>query len=159
MGIAWVTFDPSAKNDQGTSRIFVGVASMGTDNIFVSEDNGVNWSAVAGQNNANIPHHGMFTILNIDNMLLNAHVGVLSPAERALYVPYVNGIGPYDGTAGYLMKYFIDNGTWIDITPPQVKADGNYGMSGLAVDLQRPGTVMVAPLNQWYPDAKYVCST
>jgi hypothetical protein len=54
------------------------------------------------------------------------------------------------------MKYFIDNSTWLDITPEQMKTDGNYGMSGLAVDVQRPGTVMVAPLNQWYPDAKYV---
>ena len=52
------------------------------------------------------------------------------------------------------MKYFIDNNTWVDITPEQVLADGNYGLSGLAVDLQHPGTVMVAPLNQWYPDAK-----
>ena len=60
MGIAWITFDPSVKNAQGTSRVFVGVASMGTDNVFVSEDNGATWAAVEGQNNANIPHHGAY---------------------------------------------------------------------------------------------------
>jgi xyloglucan-specific exo-beta-1,4-glucanase len=54
------------------------------------------------------------------------------------------------------MKYLIDNGTWIDITPAQMVSDNYYGAGGFAVDLQKPGTVMVAALNQWWPDAKYV---
>lgn len=53
------------------------------------------------------------------------------------------------------MKYFIANGSWVDITPAQGKADNYYGYSGLSVDLQKPGTVMVAPFNEYYPDAKY----
>ena len=60
MGIAWITFDPAARNRRGTSRIFVGVASMGSDNVFVSEDNGATWTAVEGQRNENIPHHGAY---------------------------------------------------------------------------------------------------
>lgn len=37
--------------------------------------------AVPGQNNTFIPHKG-----------------VLSPAEKALYISYSDGAGPYDGT-------------------------------------------------------------
>lgn len=77
--------------------------------------------------------------------------GVFSPSEHALYLPYVNGIGPYDGTDGYVKKFFIQNSTWLDITPVQ---GGGFGYSGMAVDLQRPGVVMVAVLNEWYPDAE-----
>ena len=58
MGIAWVTFDSNSKTATGSSRIFVGVANMGSDNVFASEDNGATWSAVAGQRNDFIPHHG-----------------------------------------------------------------------------------------------------
>lgn len=87
--------------------------------------------------------------------ILSGSLGVLSPAEDALYLPYANGIGPWDGTAGYVMKYIISNKTWVDVTPAQGIADNSYGYSGLAVDLQKPGTLLLAPFNQWYPDAKY----
>ncbi|EJC97846.1 Oligoxyloglucan reducing end-specific cellobiohydrolase [Fomitiporia mediterranea MF3/22] len=142
MGIAWIAFDKNSATSGGLSRIFVGVANMGSDNVFVSEDSGATWSAVEGQRNDFIPHHG-----------------VLSPAEDALYIPYANGIGPWDGTAGYVMKYFISNSSWVDITPAQGIADNSYGYSGLSVDLQKPGTVMLAPFNEWYPDANIMRST
>src|ERR1700761_5722921 len=80
-------------------------------------------------------------------------IGVLSPAEGALYLSYNNGIGPYDGTDGSVVKYFIANQTFVDITP---NSGGGIGYGGLSVDLQKPGTVMVAAMNEWYPDAKYV---
>jgi xyloglucan-specific exo-beta-1,4-glucanase len=54
------------------------------------------------------------------------------------------------------MKYFIDNSTWVEITPAP-KGSG-FGYGGLDVDLQRPGTVMVSALNQWWPDAKCAIS-
>ncbi|KAH8114431.1 Oligoxyloglucan reducing end-specific cellobiohydrolase [Phellopilus nigrolimitatus] len=142
MGIAWVTFDSSSGTASGSSRIFVGVANMGADNVFVSEDSGATWSAIEGQRNDFIPHHG-----------------VLSPTEDALYLPYANGIGPWDGTAGYIMKYFISNSTWVDVTPAQGIADNSYGYSGFSVDLQKPGTLMVAPFNEYYPDANIMRST
>lgn len=59
MGISWVTFDSGSKTSTGSSRIFVGVANMGADNVFISEDAGATWSAIAGQNNTFMPHHGM----------------------------------------------------------------------------------------------------
>lgn len=52
------------------------------------------------------------------------------------------------------MKYFISNSTWVDITPAQGISDNSYGYSGMSVDLQNPGTLMLAPFNEYYPDAE-----
>jgi hypothetical protein len=54
---------------------------------------------------------------------------------------------------GRVGKYNITAGTWKDITPPIALSDNSYGFGGLTVDLQKPGTVMVATLNEWWPDA------
>ena len=63
MGIGWVTFDStSGSSGNGSSRIFVGVANMGATNIFVSEDAGSTWAAVAGQNTTYIPNRGCFSL-------------------------------------------------------------------------------------------------
>lgn len=64
---------------------------------------------------------------------------------------YANGVGPYDGTNGTLHKYNITSGAWTDISPTPLSTT-YYGYGGLAVDLQRPGTLMVAALNCWWPD-------
>jgi xyloglucan-specific exo-beta-1,4-glucanase len=138
IGISWVTFDStSGTSGQATPRIFVGVANNpGQESIFVTENGGSTWTAVPGQNTTFIPHRG-----------------VLSPAEGLLYVSYSNGAGPYDGTLGSVMKYDIAASTWTDITP----ASGSnlyFGFGGLAVDLQVPGTIMVAALNSWWPDGQ-----
>jgi hypothetical protein len=74
------------------------------------------------------------------------HKGVLSPAEKTLYISYANGAGPYDGTNGTVHKYNISTGVWTDISPSSLTA-GYYGYGGLTVDLQKPGTIMVAALN------------
>ncbi|KAI0778119.1 hypothetical protein BD413DRAFT_465545 [Trametes elegans] len=142
MGLSWVTFDTtSGLSGKATPRIFVGVANKGSDNIFVSTDAGATWSAVAGQNNTFIPHKG-----------------VLSPAEKALYISYSDGAGPYDGTTGSVYKYDLASGTFTDITPVS-GGDLYFGFGGVAVDLQRPGTIMVAALNSWWPDGQIFRST
>ena len=91
----------------------------------------------------------------------------MSPAEKALYVTYSNGAGPYDGTdgkyvvleyhhyrtntlVGSVYKYDITSGTWTDITPVS-GSDLYFGFGGLAVDLQNPGTIIAAALNSWWP--------
>ncbi|KAL1690415.1 glycoside hydrolase family 74 protein [Schizophyllum commune] len=142
IGVSWVTFDSSSgSSGSPTPRIFVGVASAGEDNIFVSEDAGATWDAVAGQNNTFIPHKG-----------------VLSPSEGLLYISYSNGAGPYDGTLGSVWKYDIASDNWTEITP----ASGDdlfFGFGGVAVDLQNPGTILVAALNAWWPDGQIYRST
>ncbi|KAI9685727.1 MAG: hypothetical protein M1822_004287 [Bathelium mastoideum] len=132
-GIAWVTFNSNSSAVSGaTSTIFVGVADEANP-VYVSKDAGSSWSRVAGQPTGFLPHKGK-----------------LSPAENALYISYSDGSGPYDGTNGSVWRYDITAGTWSDISPG---VDPYYGYGGLAVDLQRPGTIMVATLNSWYPDA------
>ncbi|KAG4441073.1 hypothetical protein IFR05_003427 [Cadophora sp. M221] len=135
VGIAWITFDTTTgTKGSATPRIFVGVVDAG-QSVFKSEDGGVTWAWVSGE-----PQLGFIP-----------HKGVLSPAEKVLYVTYANGVGPYDGTNGTLHKYNITSGAWTDISPTPLSTT-YYGYGGLTVDLQRPGTLMVAALNCWWPD-------
>jgi xyloglucan-specific exo-beta-1,4-glucanase len=91
-----VTFDKtSGTSGKATPRIFVGVASNGTSNVFVTNDGGSTcaffqgifnlrliliWklgSAVAGQPTQFLPHKG-----------------VISPSDKVLYISYSDGAGP-----------------------------------------------------------------
>ncbi|KAJ8518405.1 hypothetical protein ONZ45_g4516 [Pleurotus djamor] len=142
VGISFVTFDStSGSSGSPTPRIFVGVATVGANNIFVSNDAGATWSPVAGQITTFLPHKG-----------------VLSPAENTLYVSYSDGAGPYDGEGGAIYKYNIATSTWTNITPVS-GSDLYFGFGGVAVDLQNPGTVMVAALNSWWPEGQIFRST
>ncbi|KAI5797887.1 glycoside hydrolase family 74 protein [Peziza echinospora] len=139
IGVVWVTFDEnSGYRGQGSKRIFVGVAEKGKETVFVSNDSGATWSAVAGQPIGHVPHKG-----------------VLSPKENVLYITYTDGAGPYDGGAGSIQKYNLTSSTWTDISPLK----DSFGYGGVAIDAQAPGTLMVATLNQWWPDANIWRST
>ncbi|KAJ7042520.1 hypothetical protein C8F04DRAFT_1076201 [Mycena alexandri] len=137
VGIAWVTFDStSGTAGSPTPRIFVGVANLGSTNIYMSTNAGSTWSAVPGQQTTYLPHKG-----------------VISPAEKALYVSYSNG-----GTLGSVFKYNLTSGVWTDITPV-TGSDLYFGFGGVAIDLKTPGTIMVAALNSWWPDGQIFRST
>ncbi|KAM5356929.1 hypothetical protein ACJ41O_003575 [Fusarium nematophilum] len=139
-GLTFVTFDSTSATVNGaTSRIFVGTADNETASVYVSNDAGQSWSAVAGQPGKYFPHKAK-----------------LQPQEKALYISYSDGTGPYDGTSGAVYRYDITAKTWKNITPA---SDIYYGFGGLAVDLQKPGTLIVATLNSWWPDAQIFRST
>ncbi|KAK8078795.1 carbohydrate-binding module family 1 protein [Apiospora phragmitis] len=141
-GLTFVTFDStSATLDGATSRIFVGTADNSTASLYMSEDAGATWSALKDQPGKFFPHKGK-----------------LSPAEKALYISYADGTGPYDGTNGAVYRYDIAAGAFKDITPSIGEAI-NFGFGGLALDAQKPGTVVVASLNSWWPDARLFRST
>ncbi|MCJ1313595.1 hypothetical protein MMC25_007274 [Agyrium rufum] len=134
-GIAWVTFDSTSPKSAGaSSRIFVGVADKNSS-VFMSNDAGATWAAIPGQPTGFLPHKGK-----------------LAAAEKALYISYSDGTGPYDGTNGLVMRYDITKGTWKDITPVTTANGLYYGYGGVAIDAQKPGTIMVASLESWYPD-------
>lgn len=138
-GLTFVTFDSTSSTVGGaTSRIFVGTADKDSS-VYVSNDAGKTWEAVAGQPKGFFPHKAR-----------------LQPEEKALYFSYSDGVGPYDGTSGAVYRYDITAKAWKDITPP---GDIYHGFGGLSVDLQEPGTVMVAALNSWYPDVQFFRST
>lgn len=143
IGLAWVTFDPTSTTTNGaTSRIFVGSVSNGTTQaIWVSNDAGSTWSAVAGQPGTYLPHKGK-----------------IQPDEKALYITYSNGAGPYDGTLGAVWRYDLTNSTWKDITPAS-GSDLYFGFGGLGLDMLNPGTLVVAALNSWWPEAQIYRST
>ncbi|WAO96539.1 Hypothetical protein NCS54_01421600 [Fusarium falciforme] len=139
-GLTFVTFDSTSSTLNGaTSRIFVGTADNKTASVYVSTNAGQTWSAVPNQPGKYFPHKAK-----------------LQPEEKALYLSYSDGTGPYDGGSGAVYRYDISAGTWKDITPP---GDIYFGFGGLDVDLQKPGTLIVASLNSWYPDAQIFRST
>lgn len=143
-GLAWVTFDPTSPVLSGsgaTSRIFVGTADNITASVYVTNDGGSTWAPVAGQPKAYFPHKAK-----------------VQPAEKALYVTYTDGTGPFDGTKGAVYRYDLAKSTWKDITPVS-GADLSYGFGGLGVDMLKPGTLVVASLNSWWPDAQIFRST
>jgi len=142
-GLAFVTFDDTSgtASNGRTKRIFVGTADNTTASVYVSNDAGETWAAVPGQPGTYFPHKCR-----------------LQPQEKALYLSYSDGSGPYDGTKGAVYRYDITAGTWKDITPA-TGDDLYFGFGGLSVDLQKPGTVMVATLNSWWPDAQIFRTT
>ncbi|TDZ53040.1 Xyloglucanase [Colletotrichum trifolii] len=141
-GLTFVTFDSTSEAlDGATSRIFVGTADNTTASVYVSTDAGATWGPVADQPAKFFPHKAR-----------------LSVAEKVIYFTYSDGTGPYDGTLGGVFRYDLASGKWTDITPAS-GTDLYYGFGGLAVDAQKPGTIVVATLNSWYPDAQLFRST
>ncbi|KAK0617291.1 hypothetical protein B0T14DRAFT_538873 [Immersiella caudata] len=141
-GLAFVTFDDTSPVVSGaTSRIFVGSADNTTASVYVSTDAGATWSAIPNQPGRYFPHKCK-----------------LSPSESALYLTYSDGTGPFDGTLGAIYRYHIPTSTWRDITPVS-GSDLYYGFGGLGVDIKNPGTLVVATLNSWWPDAQIFRST
>ncbi|WP_175410163.1 cellulose binding domain-containing protein [Streptomyces sp. TRM64462] len=138
-GVLWVTFDESTGSaGQATRTLYVGVADK-ENAVYRSTDAGATWSRVAGQPTGFLPHKG-----------------VLEAETGSLYLAYSDTGGPYDGTDGEVWRYATDTGTWHDITPD---SDPYYGFSGLSVDRQNPGTVMVTGYSSWWPDTQIFRTT
>ncbi|MFJ8952832.1 cellulose binding domain-containing protein [Streptomyces sp. NPDC102381] len=140
-GVAWVTFDESTST--GTDRtktLYVGVADK-ENSVYRSTDAGTTWERVAGQPTGHLPHKS-----------------VLDAENGYLYVAYSDTGGPYDGGKGQVWRYATKTGEWKNISPA-ADADTYYGYSGLTLDRQHPGTVMVSGYSSWWPDTLIFRST
>ncbi|WP_428951297.1 cellulose binding domain-containing protein [Streptomyces sp. cg35] len=140
-GVVWVTFDESTGSGTSPTRtVYVGVADQ--DNaVYRSTDAGATWERVAGQPTGYL-----------------AHKGVLDAENGYLYLAYSDKGGPYDGGKGQVWRYATRTGEWKNISPA-AEADTYYGFSGLTVDRQHPGTVMVSGYSSWWPDTLIFRST
>jgi len=142
-GDVWVTFDPSSgTSGSGSKTVYIGVADKNHP-IYRSTDGGTTWAEVPGTPTGYLPHKG-----------------VLDAKSHLLYVATSDTGGPYDGAKGDVWKLDTAAGTWTKISPiPSTSSDDYFGYSGLTIDRQKPGTLMVATQVSWYPDAIFFRST
>ena len=134
-GLTWVTFDETA----GSRTIYVGVADK-ENPVYRSTDGGTTWARIPGQPTGYLAHKGVVQ-------------------GKYLFIATSDTGGPYDGGAGQVQRLDTTTGTWTDISPTPAGSDAYYGYSGLTVDRQKPGTLMVATQISWWPDAIFFRST
>ncbi|MEU4730030.1 RICIN domain-containing protein [Streptomyces sp. NPDC023588] len=130
-GITFVTYGPP-----GSKTVYVGVADTSTS-LYRSTDGGGTWQAVPGQPTGEMPQHGVVS------------------GDGSLYLSYTNALGPNGVTGGSVWKHTPAGGAWKNVSPSK----GGYGFSGLAVDPQKPSTVMVTTLCRWWPEDEVYRST
>ncbi len=129
-GLTFVAFDAhSGAAGSATPTIYVGVGITSGAALYRSTDGGASWEAVPGQPAAGMPHHGV-----IDGC-------------GNLYLPYNNGAGPNNVTAGAVWRYDGTSGAWADVSPPRL--GGGFG--GLSIDAAHPQTLIVTTIDFWSP--------
>ncbi|WP_275979976.1 cellulose binding domain-containing protein [Couchioplanes caeruleus] len=136
-GLTWVTFDDVTRD------VYVGVADK-QNPVYRSTDGGTSWARIPGQPTGYL-----------------AHKGVVDSVNHFLYIATSDTGGPYDGGKGQVFRLNTATGEWTDVSPVKLSAgdDLYYGYSGLTVDRQHPGTLMVATQVSWWPDAIFFRST
>jgi xyloglucan-specific exo-beta-1,4-glucanase len=170
VGIVWVTFDPSTgTRGRPTQTIYVGVADnrSGADNIYRSTDGGKTWAPIPGEptcsvSGTTVTCTGGATWSTSSNATTGylPHQGKLD-SNGTLYVTYSDWEGPYNGGHGDVWKFVPSTSTWTKISPAPGSdtANDNFGYGGLGIDMQHPGTLVVAAVNLWWPDTLLFRST
>ncbi|GAB4000890.1 xyloglucanase [Glycomyces albus] len=147
-GVLWIDFDRVG------GRIYVGVADP-ADPLYVSADRGATWQPVPGAAESLGEADGTPTIPKqsaVDDE--NGHLFIVTGWEPG---PYNGGTG--SGNGGQIWRLETATGEWTDVTPTGNPAGDLPGFGGITVDRQRPGTLMAATLNNWYPDEVLFRST
>ncbi|MBA2680304.1 MAG: cellulose binding domain-containing protein, partial [Ktedonobacteraceae bacterium] len=169
IGIVWVTFDPSTgKAGSATKTIYVGVAdnTSGANNVYRSTDGGATWAAIPGEPTCNVAGTTVTCAGGATwSTGTDASTGYLPHQGKldstgTLYVTYSDWEGPYNGSHGDVWKFVPSTSTWTLISPvPGSSTNNFFGYGGLGVDMLHPGTLVVAPVNLWWPDAQLYRST
>jgi hypothetical protein len=143
-GVLWETFDPrGGTSGTATKTIYVGVADKDHP-VYKSTDAGATWAPVAGAPTGFIPHKGE-----------------LDESTGNLFIATSDAAGPYGGAHGDVWRLATGTGTWTQVSPvPSSDSSNNYfGYSGLSVDREKPGTLMVTAYSSWWPDTQIYRST
>jgi hypothetical protein len=129
--VTLVLFDRrSSQPGRPTPTLYVG-ASGRNQGLYCSHDGGKTWAAVPGQPGGLIPQHA-----GLDD-------------RGTLYLAYANRLGPNGITDGGVWKFEPAAGIWADISPLKPGGEDRFGYAGLALDAQRPGTLLVTTLDRW----------
>ena len=135
-GVSFVLFDPrSGLDNTPTNTLFAGVADPGQHHLFRSIDAGASWQPVPGEPRA-------------DLLPVRAQIA----SNGTLYLTYSNSVGPNGITGGAVFALDTSNLSWHDLTPPTLQPGPAGGFMGLAVDAQRPDTLLVATIDSWQRD-------
>ncbi|MGA2672806.1 MAG: xyloglucanase [Terracidiphilus sp.] len=129
-GIVFVKFAPATGNqssNSATQTIYVGVSLMNRTNLFVSNDGGASWSAIAGEPTGYRPTRAALS------------------AEGFLYVTYGTAPGPTWMRDGAVWRLNTHTGAWTDITPDRpIAGSKEFGYAGVSVDAKNPRTLIVS---------------
>ncbi|PPT96222.1 cellulase [Xanthomonas arboricola pv. arracaciae] len=134
VGIAFVVFDAaSGRAGRPTPRIYVGVSTAQTS-LYVSDDAGRSWSAVAGQPKGLRPSH------------------MASVSDGQWYLSYGDQPGSDLMAGGALWKYTPAQGRWSEISPIAQPAGGDgFGWGAVAVDPQQPQVLLASTFRRRSP--------
>ena len=130
VGLSFVRFDPKREG-----AAYVGAFTGG---MYRTLDGGASWQSIPGQ---------LTTLSNGETA--RPKRSALDPGS--LYVSYANRAQLEQISAGAVYKLDLATDVWTNITPVDPGGFSGYGYCGIAVDPQRPGTVMVATWDRWYP--------
>ena len=107
--------------------IYAGSGEVG-DGLYASHDGGKTFARVDGSP-ALIPHQ----------MALDS--------DGTLYVTFSDNLGPHGVAGGAVWK--LNDGAWSDITPAKPTDQLKFGYSGLDLDRQHPGTLVVTTSDRY----------
>jgi hypothetical protein len=136
-GIAFIAFYKPSLASGRSQTIFAGLSDdKAPSTLYVSNDAGAHWSPVSGgpgptSTGGMYPNHGL-----------------IGP-DGNLYVTYGNAPGPYGMSTGQVWKYTIATGSWQNITPLAPSSTDAFGYDGLALDPQKPGTLVVTTVDRY----------
>jgi photosystem II stability/assembly factor-like uncharacterized protein len=130
-GLSFVVFDAgTGARGKATETLYVGSTDRAQGKLYRSTDAGKSWEEVSGQPKRFVPIHAVFDTRGV------------------LYLVYDDGVGPNGITDGAVWKFNPADGAWTDITPVKDPGRPPGGYGGIAVDRQKPGTLVVVSLNR-----------
>ncbi|UXA69340.1 cellulase [Xanthomonas prunicola] len=134
VGIAFVVFDASSgRAGSPTPRLYVGI-STAHNSLYVSEDAGRTWSAVADQPSGLRPNH------------------MVGGNDGQWYLSYGDQPGPDLMAGGALWNYNAAERRWREISPlPQPASGDGFGWGAVAVDPQHRQVLLASTFRRRTP--------